>query len=130
MIVDDERVARFVGERIERRICPPYTLMGIERDGEIVAGVVFNGFTRNGVDVTVAGTGWTKGFIRAVGQYVFRGLGCLRMSVLTEQPGVVRFAERLGGRVEGLLRNEFGEGRDGYLVGILREEWKFHDEKP
>ena len=74
---------------------------------------------------TVAGTSWTKGFLAEVGHYVFSKLNCQRITVITEQPKVVRIAERLGGNVEGLLRNQFGEGRDGYIVGILRNEWKF-----
>ncbi len=125
-IVTDERVPAFVGARVERRIVPPYTAAGIESaTGDIIAGAVFNGFTGNSVDVTIAGHGWTKGFITEVGRYVFGQLGCLRMTVVTEQLEVVRFAERLGGQIEGMLRNEFGKDRPGYLVGILREEWKF-----
>jgi RimJ/RimL family protein N-acetyltransferase len=125
-IVTDDRVPAFVGARVERRIVPPFTAAGIESAaGEIIAGAVFNGFTGNSIDVTIAGHGWTKGFIKEVGAYVYGQLGCVRMTVITEQPEVVRFAERLGGQIEGLLRNEYGAGRDGYLVGILREEWKF-----
>jgi len=124
-IVDDERVARFVGDRVDSVIVPPYTLMGIEKDGEIIAGVVFNHFTGCDLHVTIAGTGWTKGFLADVGQYVFGQLNCIRITVVTEQPKVVRIAERLGGDIEGLMRNHFGPSRDAYLVGILREDWKF-----
>ena len=47
------------------------------------------------------------------------------MTVLTEQTRIVRIAERLGGQVEGLMRNHFGKGRDGFLVGILKDDWKY-----
>lgn len=124
-IVDDARVARFVGERVGATVYPPFTAMGIERDGEVVGGVVFNCFTRNDVHVTIAGHGWTKGFLADVGHYVFDSLKCVRMTAITEQPAVVRIAERLGGEVEGLMRNHFGPDRDAYVVGILREDWKF-----
>jgi hypothetical protein len=40
-----ERVARFVGERCGSIIYPPFTAMGIERSGQITAGVVFNCYT-------------------------------------------------------------------------------------
>jgi hypothetical protein len=46
------------------------------------------------------------------------------MTVITEQPKVVEYAQRIGGVVEGALRNQFGAGRDGVLIGILRDEWK------
>lgn len=124
-IVDDERVAAFVGQRVKRIIYPPFTCMGIDRDGEIVAGVVFNSFSGADVHVTVAGSGFTRGFLADVGQYVFSTLKCRRITVITEQPKVMRIAERLGGQVEGLLRDQFGEGRDGFLIGILAQEYRF-----
>ena len=125
MIVSDERVARFVSQRLGASFCPPYVTMGIERDGEIVAGVLFNQFEGPNVHVTVAGSGWSLPFLRAVGVYVFDQLGCLRMTLTTEQDAVVRYALRLGGEVEGRMRDYYGEGRDGVIVGVLRKDWKF-----
>ena len=99
--------------------------MGLERDGHIVAGVLFNQFEGPNVHISAAGKGWTRGFVRAVGDYVFSQLGCLRMTITTEQEAVMRYACRLGGQVEGMMRDYYGEGRDGILVGVLRDEWKF-----
>lgn len=124
MIVTDERVARFLSERCGTAFCPPYTTMGIERDGEIVAAALFNQFEGPNVHVSIAGTSWTAGFVRAVGQYVFGQLGCLRMTVTTEQEKVADYALRLGGAVEGRMTDWFGEGRDAILIGILRKRWK------
>lgn len=123
-IVVDDRVARFVGERCETIICPPFTAMGIERRGEIIAGVVFNCFTLHDIAVTVAGERFTRAFLRAVGNYVFNQLGCLRMSITTEQDQVVDYAKRLGAQTEGRKRNHFGRGRHGIVLGILKEDWK------
>lgn len=125
MIVTDERVPAFVSALVGKRFVPPFTAMGVERDGEVVGGVVFNVFEGADLHVTVAGRGFNRGFLADVGAYVFQQLGCERMTVLTEQPRIVRIAERLGGQLEGLLRNHFGPGRDGFLVGILREEYKY-----
>ena len=124
-IVDDERVARFVSNMVGQGFVPPYTCMGIERDGAIVAGVIFNCFEGADVHVTIAGSGWTRGFLADVGHYVFHVLGCERITVQTEQPKIVRIAERLGGQVEGLKRNHFGRGRDAFLLGILKDEYRF-----
>ena len=98
--------------------------MGLEKDGEIIGGVVFNGFTRDDIEVTIAGR-FTRGFIQAVGRYVFDQLAVQRLSITTEQPLVVRIAERLGGQIEGMKRNCFGPGRDGFLLGILKDEWRY-----
>lgn len=125
MIVTDDRVALFVGERCGTIICPPFTCMGIERDGQVTAGVVFNNYTGHDIEVTVAGGPFNRGFISAVGRYVFETIGCLRISITTEKPEVIRIAKRLGGHPEGLKRNHFGKGRDGTVLGILREDWDY-----
>ncbi len=125
MIVTDERVAKFVSQAIGIGFVPPYTVMGIERDGEVIAGVLFNIFEGADVHISVAGSGWTKGFFAEVGHYVFNTLGCERMTAITEDTRVVRLAQRLGGEIEGAMRNHFGKGRDGFVVGFLKEDWKF-----
>lgn len=125
MIVTDDRVAVFVAKHTGTIINPPYTLMGIEQRGEIVSGVVFNHFTGHDIHMTVAGRGWTKGFIADVGEYLFGQLRCLRVTIITEQPKVVRLAEKLGGQVEGLMRNHFGADRNAFVVGILKQDWKY-----
>lgn len=124
-IVTDERVAVFLAKALGINVVPPYTVVGTEKDGEIINGVLINHFTGHDCHVSIAGRGWTKQIIRGVGEYVFDQLLCLRMTVLTEQPHVVRIAERLGGQVEGLLRNHFGEGRDAFVVGILNKDWPY-----
>lgn len=125
MIVAGDEVARFVSDRLDFALCPPFTSMGIERDGKIVAGVLFNHFEGSDCHVTVAGTGWTRAFLRAVGAYVFGQLECERMTFVTEQPAVEKLACRLGGAIEGRLRNHFGCGRDGVIIGVLRADWKY-----
>lgn len=99
--------------------------VGIEKRGEVVAGALFNHFEGADVHVTIAGKGWTPSFVRAVGTYVYDQLGCERMTAVTACERVARYAERLGGKVEGRLRSHFGPGKDGILVGILRGEWKY-----
>ncbi len=124
-IVTGEKVARFVSDRLGFALCPPYTCMGIERDGAVVAGVIFSCFEGYDVHFTAAGTGWTRTFLKAAGQYVFGQLGCLRVTATTEDDAVVRMACKLGGQIEGRLRDHFGDGRDGVIVGILRRDWKW-----
>lgn len=124
-IVEGDEVARFVSESIGVSFVPPFTTMGIEKDGEIVGGVLFNVFEGSDVHVSIAGHGWSRGFCVAVGQYVFGQLGYERMTAVTEIPKIVKIAERLGGKVDGLMRNHFGKGRDAFVVGILKEEYRF-----
>lgn len=97
--------------------------MGWERDGGVAYGLLFNCFEGAAVHVTAGGTGWGLQFLRAVGDYVYGQLGCERMTFTTEQPRVINYVQRLGGKIEGRLRNQFGAGRDGIVVGILRDEY-------
>lgn len=99
--------------------------MGIERDGEVVAGVLFNHFEGADVHATAAGTGWTRAFLRAVGRYVFDQLGCERVTTITRSPEVVELARRLGAQVEGRMRSHFGPGQDGIVLGVLREDYRY-----
>lgn len=125
MIVTGEPVEWFVSARLGISVVPPYTSMGIERDGQIVAGVIFHCFEGAAVHITAAGKGWTRGFLWAVGHYVFQQLKCERITFTTEQPEVVALAKRLGAQEEGILRNQFGKGRNGIVLGVLRDEWRY-----
>jgi hypothetical protein len=122
-----ERVAQFVGERVGQPIIPPFVGIGLERDGQLVAGAVFNVYTGPDVQVTVAAEpgAITRAFVRACGEYAFGVAGCERVSIETGHPFVARLALRLGGRVEGVKRNAFGPGLDAFVVGILKADWKF-----
>lgn len=124
-IVTDERVVRYVAEKGETVIFPPFTAMGLERDGRIVAGFVFNNLVARNIEVSVAGEGdrAARRLLRAVGAYVFGQLNCLRISITTRQSKVGDLALRLGGQPEGIRRNFYGKDDHAMLFGILREDW-------
>ncbi len=125
-IVTDDRIAKFVSTKLGAPIVPPFTCMGIEDDsGDLIGGVVFNCFDGINIHLTIAGHGWRRSFCKAVGSYVFETLGCERFTLTTESPLVARLGERLGGRVEGVMRNNFGKNRDAFLVGVLKSEYRF-----
>jgi hypothetical protein len=123
LIVTDDRVARFIAERLGFAPCPPFTVMGVEQDGKIRAAVLFNMFEGCDVHITAAGTGWNREFLTAIGDYAYNQLGCERVTFKTEQPKVVEYTKRLGGEVEGVLRNHFGQGRNAFIIGVLKDEW-------
>jgi RimJ/RimL family protein N-acetyltransferase len=126
MIVANEEVTKFVSEGLGFGAYPPYTCMGVERDGEIIGGVIFNCF-ENGTDVQVSvyGQGFGKEFLKEAGRYVFDQLNYSRFTVKTEKEYVAKLAEKLGGKREGILRSHFGAGRDAILIGVLRDEYRF-----
>lgn len=126
MIVTDARVLRFVEEKIGKPIFPPFTVMGVEKDGRVVAGAVFNCFEpREEVEVTLAAErgAITRRFLRAMGEYVRDQLGCYRVCMSTEQPEVVLITKRLGGRVFG--KKKLSTGKTRFLLSITKKNWKF-----
>lgn len=124
MIVEGERVASFVADRTGTEFQPPFTTLGFEKDGEVVAGFIFTSWTGPDVTLTMAVAGrLPRAFLRRVADYVWGELGCLRASVETEQEHVANLALRMGGKVEGVKRNFYGPGRDAVCFGILKEEW-------
>lgn len=125
MIVTDERVADWIGKELGFGVFPPWKAMGVEKDGKIVAGLLFNCFEGKDVHVTACGSGFGKNFLQSVGDYVYNQLGCSRMTFKTEQESVVRLAERLGGKIEGKLRHHFENGNDAWIVGVLRDEYRY-----
>lgn len=127
MIVTGEHVAEFVARHVQSRFVPPFTAIGVERDGAIVAGIVFNCWTGPDIELTVASLpgGVSRTLLRAAADYVFRQSGCIRASFTTENRSVVELAKRLGGQTEGRKRHLYGRGRHGVVLGILREDWKF-----
>lgn len=126
MIVDGEPVARWVSERLGFALCPPYYAVGEEVDGEIAAAILLSNFEQHDVQITAAGGRWSRRLLRALHEYVFGQLGVLRATFLTEQPKVVGYAKRLGGEVEGLMRNHYGKGRHATVIGLLREDAIFY----
>lgn len=126
IVTDDPRTLEYVAARNGTKFYPPFSSLGIEHEGEIIAGVVFNCFTGPDIAVTIAGKSgaFNRSFLDRVGKYVFDQLGCLRISITTEQDKIIDFAIRLGAQTEGRKRNLFGEGRDGTVLGLLRENWK------
>lgn len=127
MIVTGENVATYVAGKMGTQFYPPYTTIGVEKDGSVVAGIVFNGWTGPDVQLSIAAEpgAISRRFLSRVGSYITNELGCIRATCETEQPAVVKMVERMGGKVEGIKRNHFGEGRDATLVGVLKEDWKF-----
>lgn len=125
MIVADDRVAHYVGSKVGQGFSEPYSCLGVERDGKIVAGIVFNVWTGPDVQLTIAAEpgAMSRRFLRRVGSYITTELGCIRATIETEQPHVVEMALRMGGEIEGVKRNLFGEGRNGTIIGVQRRDW-------
>lgn len=121
-----EWVRRHFGHEVEWGPC---AAVGIARDGELIAGVVFNNFRWPSIEASIASTrpDWaSRRNLAAIFAYPFRQLDCRRVGALTEvtnQP-VRAFLCRLGFRQEGICRDALVSG-DAVIFGMIRAECRW-----
>lgn len=51
---EDTRVLAYLEARLDTKLSPPFTTIGIERDGEIVGGWLFNDYNASNIEISVA----------------------------------------------------------------------------
>lgn len=129
---EPERVASWVYERIPHaNDCTPYSTIGLEEDGRIIAAVVFNSYNGFDIDVTLAaeqGRLWGRPqWVRAVFAYVFEQLPCRRctLHVATDNEASQAVAEHLGFTREGERRDALPGGHGLIVYGMRRSECRF-----
>ena len=128
----DERVAAWVASRVDVDSFGPGTVaLGLEEDGNLIAGVAFNMYTKASICMHVAaepGRRWmNRDFLWRSFAYPFIQLKCNRITgfVRMDNLDAQRFDEHLGFKREGLVRRGCVDGTDMILYGMLREECRF-----
>lgn len=130
-----EQVMRFVADRVGEPEFYRYSAIGLERDGKLVAGVVYEQHTGPNVMMHVASDGsryWmTPAYMAACFRYPFLQLGVNRVTglVRSDNADAQRFDEALGFRIEGVLREAASDGSDMILYGMLKRECRYLDGK-
>jgi RimJ/RimL family protein N-acetyltransferase len=127
LTVDFERVFRFVHSRVPVPLAQGMRAIGVERDGQVVAGALFEGYNGRNVWIHLAGEGpgWvSRPFIRACMRYVWIDLGCARISchVVASNRAAIRFNEHFGWRREAVLAGAAADGGDMLVYVMTREE--------
>ena len=69
----------------------------------------------------------TRAFLRAVFGYPFNELGFARVTAVVEEENVkaLNMNHGLGFKDEGILRNWYGVGKNGVVMGMLKDECKW-----
>ncbi len=108
-----------------------YTAIGLERDGELVAGAVFNCFTGPDSEISIAADFVTRSALVAVFRYVFVQLDCSRVTVHVPSKAkkTLLFCKRIGFVIEGRKRRAI-VGDDLIALGMLKDECRWIHEKP
>lgn len=129
-IVTDFRVVAFVESQIGK-IRVPCTAVGLEDNGVIIAGAIYERF--NGHNVFFHGCSdstkrWaTPGFIRALMHHPFVSIGAPRMTTIVAASNhqALAFDDALGFREEGRLAQAAHDGSDAIYLTIWKHECKW-----
>jgi RimJ/RimL family protein N-acetyltransferase len=127
----DKRVRDWVAERIGENLDDAEVAIGIEEDGELIAGVAYNMYTGAAICMNVAATPgkrWTtKEFMYAFFAYPFIQLKCRRVTGLVRMSNEAakKFDEHVGFIQEGVIREAFEDGEDAILYGMLKSECRY-----
>lgn len=124
MIVCGELVARWVGEGAKVPWTADCRAVGLQRDGKIVCGVLYNQYT--GASITMHArvddaSKVSRAWLFAIFDYPFNQLKVKRVTGLCSSANLKskRLLEHLGGKYETVLEDYFNDG-DG-LVYVMRK---------
>ena len=131
IVFDADRIGPWVCERAGGTWLPGRgTAIGLQRDGELVAGVLYEDYNGANVVMHVAsdGTGaWlTKAYLRTCFDYPFRQLGCRRVTgiVPSSNEKALAFDQHLGFEVEATLSDAHSDG-DLIVLRMKREDCRW-----
>jgi RimJ/RimL family protein N-acetyltransferase len=133
IISNPARVYSFVCQYVPVNVVSDMQGIGLERDGELIAGVLYDSYNGQNVWMHIGampGTHWaTREFIFTVLYHPFITMGCRRVGAYIESSNTVarRFVEHVGFKVEATLSRAAHDGGDITLYVMWREDFKHAD---
>jgi len=128
----DARVLDFMAEHLSDCELPADSItLGVESNGELIAGVAFENYTKQNISIHVAaldGRHWlSKDFLFRVFAYPFLQLNCHRVTGLVRVDNLKaqKLDEHLGFVREGIVRRGATDGTDFIIYGMLKEECRW-----
>lgn len=132
LIFDVDKVFEFVtGKGVPMVFSAGMQGIGVERNGELVGGVLYDSYSTNNIFMHVAGTDgmqWaSKSFVKAAFGYPFHQLKCKRVSGWVEASNIKarQLDEHLGFKPEAVLEGAARDGGDVIIYRMWREECRF-----
>lgn len=123
LVTDDKaRIGSWVAQQVEQSAqWGSHSAFGVERDGEIVAGVVVNNFNGHNATCHIAVSRPGKDMItllRAVADYAFRQCKLKRLTGLVDasKPHVLAFDKHIGWEEEFLMKQAGSDGGDLHVL--------------
>lgn len=125
------RVFEFITRTMPMQPCGGMKGLGLERDGELIAGVLYEGFNGRNVWMHVAaepGKKWmTRDYLRYCFHYPFNEMGVDRVSgyVSASNADARRLDEHLGFKQEAVLAGAASDGGDVLIYVMRRGDCRF-----
>ena len=132
---DPKRVVNFVREKLGVAPFEKYAAIGLESDGELIAGVVFDSRCEASIMMHVASDGsrhWmTPAYMGACFSYAFNqeNVNLIVGLVRADNVDAQRFDEHLGFKKRGQLPQACTDGTDLIVYGMLRSECRYIEGK-
>jgi RimJ/RimL family protein N-acetyltransferase len=131
LIFDDkERVGAWVADQVGQ-LSPwgGFYAMGVERDGELVAGIVFNNMTDSSATCHIAVSKPTKHFLELLDHgflYAFNTCKLLRLTGLVEANNTkaLKLDKHIGFIEEGVMENAGTGGQDVIVLVLWPENYR------
>ena len=131
LISEDDRVVPWVGSRVEEDQFGQCSSIGLEENGELIAGVVYNMYTGISVSMHVAAVPTRRWLDRSF-LYIcfitpFKYMSCNRVTGLVRSDNAlcIRFVEKLGFKKEGEMRQACDDGSNMMIYGMLKNECRY-----
>ena len=127
----EDTLLTWAQERIGVTFRPDATTIGLEKDGALVAVVVYDGFSETDCNMHIASDGtraWmNKALLLAAFAYPFSQLGLLRVTGLVpaQNQSALAFDEHLGFVREGFHPKAGPGGSDLISLGMLKSSCRF-----
>lgn len=132
----DETVEAFVAGELGERECAnhPYTAIGLEDKGELIAGCVYKNYKGHDIEMVFAAKNpkWaSRRNIATFFAYPFHQLGCVTVSALVGRHNKRsrKLMRGLGFVEEGKKRKGFDGVRDLMIYGMVQKECRFLKER-
>src|SRR5687768_3991972 len=106
---EDERVANWLFEQAECNHLQFNLAVGLEKEGELVGGILFTGYNGSDAEVHYYGPSFLKRrTVRAIFQIALKVFNLNRLTVRTRKEEMSRGVLKLGAVYEGTVRRLYG----------------------
>lgn len=131
---ENERVSQFVAKRIGlNRDFASYTTVGLEKDGELIAGVIYTEYNVSNIVCHIGAVGkqWLdREYLWYIFYYPFMQMKVNRITVVVESDNFEsqRFVKHLGFELEATLKDA-GRSGDLLIYRMFKKDCRFLEKK-